>query len=165
MHEIRWARLEDVEDLGRVHAASYRDAYKEIMPADYLVKVAAEERARHFEHSLSQDMERTAIMLVNETAIGCLIINPSIEGFESTAEISAIYLLKEYQGSGYGTRLLDWAVERLKELGYIKVILWVLQENKAAIGFYERRSFEFDGTEREIYRSRNLRQMRFQKAL
>ncbi|MDB5054480.1 MAG: family N-acetyltransferase [Bacilli bacterium] len=163
MFEIRWAQLHDANILGFVHTQSYRDTYKGIMPNDFLQKFSLDKRVKCFELSLSQGIEQIAIMLVSGITVGFMMITPPNDFSKSQTEISAIYLLKQYQGQGYGKCLLDWGLARLKELGYKKVILWVLQENKDAIRFYERQNFEFDGTEREIFRGINLRQKRYQK--
>jgi len=56
-------------------------------------------------------------------------------------------------------------LERLRERSYDEVILWVLEENKNAIRFYERQGFECDDTVREIWRGRALRQVRYRKEL
>ncbi|MNH98542.1 putative acetyltransferase [compost metagenome] len=135
------------------------------MPIDFLQSVSADDKAQHFEILLNQNKEQIVIMLVDEIAAGCMMMDYSTEGTENLAEISSIYLLKEYQGLGYGKGLLDWGLERLRERGYQKVILWVLEENKHAIRFYERQNFKPDGTEREILRGKSLKQIRYQRAL
>jgi ribosomal protein S18 acetylase RimI-like enzyme len=100
-------------------------------------------------------------MMVDEKAIGLMIV--VLQNGEELAEISAIYLLENYSGKGYGKLLLNWGLDRIKELGYKNVFLWVLKENLNAIRFYERLGFLFDGTEREITRGKSLMQLRAQK--
>lgn len=44
-------------------------------------------------------------------------------------------------GKGYGKHLFKRRVEELKALGYDKIILWVLEDNKRARTFYEKNGF------------------------
>lgn len=59
-----------------------------------------------------------------------------------SAEIVALYVLKEYQGYGIGKALLN-AVQN--ELTEENIILFVLKGNENAIGFYEHVGFSFTG--------------------
>jgi GNAT superfamily N-acetyltransferase len=106
-------------------------------------------------------------MLMNEIAIGIMIINFHCDDVlhRKSAEISAIYLLKDYWGSGFGKLFLNWGTDKIRELGYANVFLWVLQENIKAINFYKHHNFEFDGTKREIIRGKSLTQLRYQKLI
>ncbi len=167
MIEIRWAQLEDVRDLGFVHSVSYRAAYKGIIPEEYLNLYTPIERERYYYNALIQGTEQIAIILVDNKAVGCLILKAcsDIDLQQSAGEISAIYLLPNCMGMGLGKHLLNWGINKLKELGYGIAVLWVLKDNKNAIRFYERQQLICDVTERQIYRGRNLLQIRYLKPL
>ncbi|RCW40639.1 GNAT family N-acetyltransferase [Paenibacillus prosopidis] len=167
MIEIRWAKLEDAQDLGFVHSESYRAAYKGIIPDEYLNQCTPIVRERYFYKALIQGTEQIAIMLVDNKAVGCMILKAcsDIDLQQCGGEISAIYLLQNYRGMGLGKHLLNWGIDKFKELGYGIAFLWVLKDNKNAIRFYEYQHFLCDGTERQIYRGRNLIQIRYQKTL
>lgn len=45
-------------------------------------------------------------------------------------------------------------MDRIKELGYANVFLWVLKDNLNARSFYKRQSFLSDGTDRAITRGK-----------
>ena len=167
MIEIRWAKLEDARDLGFVHSESYRNTYKGIMPDDYLNQYTPIVRERYFYKALIQGAEEIAIMLVDNKAVGCLILKACTDdGIQKCGgEIAALYLIQNYRGNGLGKHLLKWGIDKLKEGGYDTALLWVLKENKHAIRFYERQNFVHDGTERLINRGRQLIQIRYQKAL
>lgn len=49
---------------------------------------------------------------------------------------------------GLGTQLHSAAIERLRSLGFTSAMLWVLDGNEAAIGFYRRNGWAPDGTRR-----------------
>ena len=63
-------------------------------------------------------------------------------------EIFALYVLKDYYGKGVGQQLIQAAFAALD--GYQEIILWVLEDNKRAISFYEKMGFVFDGEEKVI---------------
>lgn len=42
---------------------------------------------------------------------------------ENTCELRKMYLLKQYQGHGYGKLLMDDALKKAKELGYFDIFL------------------------------------------
>ena len=65
-----------------------------------------------------------------------------------TGEIFALYVLKDYYGKGVGRQLIQAAFAALD--GYQEIILWVLEDNKRAIAFYEKMGFVFDGQEKVI---------------
>ena len=44
MIEIRWAQLEDIQELGLVYSEAYRNAYQGIIPDEYLNQVTPKVR-------------------------------------------------------------------------------------------------------------------------
>ena len=69
------------------------------------------------------------------------------EDLQGAGEIFAIYVLKEYYGTGAGKALMDKGIEILDK---DKVAVWVLKDNPRAIRFYEKCGFRSDGAEKEI---------------
>ena len=63
-------------------------------------------------------------------------------------EIFALYVLKDYYGKGVGRQLIQAAFAVLD--GYQEILLWVLEDNKRAIAFYEKMGFVFDGEEKSV---------------
>lgn len=163
--EVRWANYNDWKELGSVHSDSYRSAYKGIIPDDFLENFTAEKRQEYFQKVLSEGKEKIAIMFVDKKAIGFIIIGKCRdEDLDATyGEIWGIYLLKEYWGKGFGKRLINWGIDRIKENGYFRTALWVLKENENARRFYEHLGFIFDGKEKLIKRDKELVQVRYQK--
>lgn len=62
-----------------------------------------------------------------------------------TAYISMIIIQKAYQGQGIGSVLLDAMLADCKNASQQSVRLEVANENKKAIGFYEKRGFVREG--------------------
>ncbi|QGQ98151.1 N-acetyltransferase [Paenibacillus psychroresistens] len=122
---IRWAQMDDIHDLAYVYSESYRKAYVGIIPDEFLDQVSLNERDQYFRKSLSEDKQKIAIMSLDEKAIGLLIFDFQGEADlpENSAEILAIYLMKDYWGSGFGKLFLNWGMDRINELGYANVFL------------------------------------------
>jgi ribosomal protein S18 acetylase RimI-like enzyme len=62
--------------------------------------------------------------------------------------VMAIYVHPGMWGRGFGKALLLAALARLRSGGSAEVVLWAIEENGHAIGFYERLGFKPDGSVR-----------------
>ena len=102
---------------------------------------------------------------MDKKAIGFIVIGKCRDNDldDMYGEIWGIYLLKNYWGKGYGKRLINWGIDRIKEFGYYKTSLWVLKDNTNARRFYENLGFISDGAEKLITRGKELVQIRYQK--
>ena len=60
------------------------------------------------------------------------------EKYSEYGEIVSIYFLPDYIGKGYGRLLLNKCIKELKQCGFSKVLLWVLEDNHRARKFYEK---------------------------
>ena len=52
--------------------------------------------------------------------------------------LSKFYMLKQFRGSGYGTKAMDYIIERANELSLKKIVLTVNRKNRKTIGLYEK---------------------------
>jgi len=57
---------------------------------------------------------------------------------------------------------IHWGLNELKNRGYNKVTLWVLEENLNARRFYEKIGFKHDGTTKEITLGKKLKELRYE---
>jgi len=144
---IRRALPEDAYDYTVCHISIWQSAYKGIVPDEYLNNMSAEleQRVEKYKNTLSNpgDCEYYCVMLSNKM-IGFITINPC------TREIWAIYLSKEFWGSGYGKEMLDFSINRLNRERPSEISLWVFEDNGRARRFYEKNNFTFDGTKRSV---------------
>lgn len=163
--DIVKATADRAEDIGYVHAMSWRGAYRGIVPDEYLDNnFTPEKRAAVFKKVLqSGNTEYFYIAYLNGQPIGMLAIGKSRDddADDSTGEVGAIYLLPDYWGKRYGKQLMDFAVERFNELSCKKITLWVLEENKRARRFYEKYGFVSDGTKKELNIGKTLIAVRY----
>ncbi|MCR5816308.1 MAG: GNAT family N-acetyltransferase [Ruminococcus sp.] len=78
---------------------------------------------------------------------GMIIGTVAVSKLDSAScELKSLYLSAQYQGMGYGKKLLGYAIERAKKAGYKKMFLDSLSTSTKAISLYRR--FGFVDTER-----------------
>jgi ribosomal protein S18 acetylase RimI-like enzyme len=65
----------------------------------------------------------------------CGPLRDALAGFDG--ELYVLYVLKSFQGLGYGQRLVTRAAHDLASRGYHSLVAWVLKDNPAR-RFYER---------------------------
>lgn len=145
--EIRYLSSEDdLYKLSGVYEKSWKFAYNGILPQDYLDSIPAGRWAE----SVNRKGMYNLIATENGHIIGtCGFCRSRWEKYSNYGEIVSIYFLSKYTGKGFGKCLLDRAVIELKKMGYKSVILWVLEKNFRARGFYEKNGFIFSGEHME----------------
>jgi ribosomal protein S18 acetylase RimI-like enzyme len=146
------ATLNNVNDIGYVHAMSWKKAYQGIVPQPYLDQLTPESRSAFFKKVISISNHEFYLAYLSELPIGMMSIGKSRDDDldDHVGEVSAIYLMSDYWGKGYGRRMMDFAVNRLKNQSYQAVTLWVLEDNHRARTFYEKFGYVFDGKKEEV---------------
>lgn len=147
---IREMLPEDVDRKGYVHWKTWQETYTGLMPSEKMVTL---EKCREI---AKRWPENTLVAILEGNVIGFACYVP-YRGSDLTncGEVQAIYVLKEAQGYGIGRRLMDAALDKLSN--YDPIVLWVLNVNQNAIGFYEHYGFHLDGTSAEISVGTELR--------
>lgn len=163
MYTIRYADSKDARILGEIHSASWKEAYKGIIPDEILNSFTLEKREAFFRRALSEGWEEDAIIFNGNQALGLICIGRSRDSdlMDDFGEIWGIYLLPEYWNQGIGSRLIDWGINELKKRSYSHVSLWVLEKNMNARHFYERKGFRHDGTKKDIRIGIDLKEIRY----
>ncbi|MFC4811351.1 GNAT family N-acetyltransferase [Paenibacillus sp. GCM10023250] len=161
---IRWAVPEDWDKLGELQARSYHDAYRKLLPHEFLNRVTAESRQSECRERL-REPEHTGLLLVGHRAVGYISLRYPADARQMDGEVTALYLLREYWGRGLGQRLMAWGLERLREKGCALAGLWVLERNEGARRFYERQGFLADGARRVVTRGEEFVQLRYERMI
>ncbi len=141
--EVRYiTSTDDRMAISKVYEESWKYAYKDIIPRDYLDSIPEGRWASNID---SQDW-KTLVCVDNGRIVGTSSFCKSrFEQFQDWGEVISIYLLPGYIGKGYGKILMEATLSELKMQGYENVFLWVLEENIRARGFYERFGFLLTG--------------------
>jgi ribosomal protein S18 acetylase RimI-like enzyme len=141
---IRRAGPEDAEGITRAHLESWRSSYRELLPREVLEGLDFEQRLAGWRTGLEDP--RAAVFVAVEPEggriIGLCAVGANREPPESLpgyqGELYAIYLVEEAKRRGVGRALFQRGTEWLREHGRVPFVLWVLKDNAAARGFYER---------------------------
>lgn len=148
---IRTATSGDEYQLAQVHIRSWQEAYKDLVPQDYLDQLPAEleDRIKMWKGILENPQRWAWVAESSQGIIGFALFgpprDPDKEGF---VELGAIYLLASEKGKGIGFSLLSAGFNKMKDLGYSRAYCWVL-ENNPTIKFYERSGASYSGQTKE----------------
>ena len=148
--EVRPARADDVDDLGRVHVRAWQGAYRGVMPDDYLDALDPNERAAMWAEFLDrpQPDQRLHVVTADAGVVGFACFGTCRDSEDAAlGELYAINLDPSHWGRGLGRRLLSEVVHELAAFGDAAV-LWVVPENARARGLYESAGWVDDGGRR-----------------
>ncbi|MGO4886177.1 GNAT family N-acetyltransferase [Anaerobacillus sp. MEB173] len=152
--EIRKATEEDVLGIARVYVDGWKTTYRGLVPEDYLDGLSYEEAEQKWLNFLNAENEPFMYIAIREedNIIG-FVAGKSIDDENFGGELYALYLLEECRGLGVGRQLFSAIAKHFKEIGITSIMVWVMEQNKYGLGFYEsmggkeyfRRKSEFGG--------------------
>ena len=127
--------------MAHVHVDTWRTSYAGIVPDEHLNKLSYERcRAGWIEHLSNPQLETHAF--VAESPAGQIVAITSCGPLQEPlasfdGELYVLYVLKSFQGLGYGKLLVVRVAHDLASRGYHSLVVWVLKDNPAC-RFYER---------------------------
>ena len=138
---IRHAVPADAPGIAKVHVDSWRTTYAGIVPDEYLASLSYGARQKVWENVLMAHKPDNCIVVaatLDGAIVGFAHAGPEREGeMGYDAELYAIYLSQEHQGGGVGRLLTTAAARGVLNAGMTSMMLWVLEDNYNARGFYE----------------------------
>ena len=148
----------DAEAIARVRVDSWRETYRGMIPQAYLDAMKLEQSRALWEKVLTAGSTAVSVFVAERGAeivgfgSGNMLVEPK-HGFD--AELSAVYVRREFQRAGIGRRLVAETAVALsqRERGASSLIVWVIAGNKGARAFLERigaelvveQAFQWDG--------------------
>lgn len=162
---VRAAVSSDAPGIAAVHTQAWREAYAELLPADYPAGriITADSWRSHLE----EPGVAVVVAEMHGELVGFAAVGPATpEGGPREGTLAAIYLLAAYWGQGLGHRLHEAAVNALGDLGFGAAILWVFSDNARTIAFYDRHGWVADGaTLQEVIGGRTMQESRFRRPI
>ena len=165
---IRYAIAADVEEIAGIHVRAWQWAYRGQLDDAYLDGLSGSlpQRLRYWGRRIAngQPDERTWVADIDGHLVGFASTARSRDAGADveTAEVEAIYLEPEHVGTGVGNALFTHAIEDLRERGYARATLWVLETNARAIQFYQRAGWLPDGARKtDESPARTLHEVRY----
>jgi GNAT superfamily N-acetyltransferase len=146
---IRPARLADAAAVAAVHLKSFRAGNGPHLPAEAVAVRMPERNLAEWQGVLAHLPERAAILVaeIDERLVGVAGAGPARDlDPAATGELYALYVHPDVWGNGYGFALHEAAVRHLAAKGFGSAVLWVLDGNRRARRFYERRGWRTDGS-------------------
>lgn len=134
---IRRAREADLGGLSKVFDASWREAYRGIIPGVALERLIST-RDRAWWRGALRRGRPIAVVETGELVVGYAAYGRTrSRSLGTEAEIDELYLLPEYQGVGLGRRLFRAVRNDLADHGLPRLGVWSLEDNARASAFYE----------------------------
>jgi ribosomal protein S18 acetylase RimI-like enzyme len=163
VNHVRYANINDSMVLGSIHSQSFKQAYKDIIPNAILENFTAEKREKYIQKSIIDGTEEYILILKDNEPSGFMCIGKCRdEDLDSSfGEVWGIYLLPLFWNQGLGMELVNWGIQELRQRGFEKISLWVLEENINARRFYEKLGFIHDGAVKEISIGKSLNEYRY----
>ncbi len=163
---IRTASVADAERIAAVHIASWREAYADVVPQEYLDSLDHAARTEQWRETFTYLDRGTSVWVAEEEreVLGFASLGPSRDedADRTTMEIYTIYLEPSAWGRGVARELMRTVLAALPPGA--AVTLWVLAANERAQVFYRRNGFTADGVERmEEIGGQHFREVRYRR--
>jgi len=143
---FRPMKRRDARQVASIEARAWKTAYRGIIDPGVLRGMQPD--SPRWEARLREGRHRIWVCADGSDVLGYSMTGPNGDrdlepGF--AGEVFALYVDPVMQGRGIGRLLLDGSFEGLEADGFLWGVVWVLEANDAARGFYERCGLELDG--------------------
>lgn len=151
----REANVAECAAVAKVHVRSWHESFAALVPQSVMERITVERRTNAFEERFQSDSYKMYVAEVVEQGIigfaDCGEPRDKIDNYQ--AELYAIFLLPEFQGSGVGRRLFSMCVDSVVKSGKSSMYLLAF-ENSPYRSFYDKmggqlvskRPVEIEGT-------------------
>jgi len=119
-----------------IHSISWKESHRAFCTPDF-TEMHTPDRQREY-LSGKMDGGTKIYMLVEDRPVGIVSVTDSL--------IEDLYVLPDMQNRGYGTKLLQYAMEQCRDTP----VLWILENNTGAERLYRRMGFRKTGRRNRI---------------
>lgn len=133
---IRAAEPADATGITAVHDEAWRGTYRGIIPGIALERLVEQRGPKWWGRQISR--QRNILVLEHHGKIAGYAtfgINRS-RSLRVLGEIYELYIRPTHQGLGFGAKLFDAARDRLEAARLGHLVIWALEQNDQAVGFY-----------------------------
>jgi len=135
--KIRKARLGDEKDIANVVVSTWKVAYKDILPDEFLKSLTTERHEKILREHIEKQTETVLVLEDDDERIVGMISGGKDRSGLYDCEVVAIYIIPEHQKKGYGKELFKALIREYKKNSYKTMIVWAFKENKDQ-KFYEK---------------------------
>lgn len=154
---VRKAVLADAPALATVNVASWRHAYRGIVPDSVLDGMDVVRRRQGWARWLAMPPPDAVFVATDggdEVVAYCAVcgVREAVDAHPAlpTGELAAIYADPAVLGSGAGHAVHEAGMASLADAGLRHAVLWVFEDNDPARRFYERHGWTCDGVRVEF---------------
>ena len=122
---------DDLPRAGRIHSESWKESHRSFCTAEFVERHSVEAQTEYLRREMAAG--KRVWMLIDESPVGIVSVQGSL--------IENLYILPEFQGKGYGTILLHFAMAQCED----RPTLWILDNNEGAYRLYARNGFRKTG--------------------
>jgi GNAT superfamily N-acetyltransferase len=135
--QVRRATPVDADAIARFQTGSWREAYRGLVPQEYLDRVGVDERRVRWRDRLVSGDREVAVAEQGGAVVGVVswVTAGTLEGLE----LASLYVATGHHGTGLASTLLGVAI------GTKPAHLWVFEDNPRAQAFYGKHGFVFHG--------------------
>ena len=146
---LREATPADAEAVARVYVASWNEGFADLMPP----RVLNPEQVTRWARDLDAGPVRWRLAESGGSVIGFVGTGPSRDPIEpDLGELDTIAVAPSAWRLGVGRRLMNSAIEILRDADYSQGILWTLADYQQGRNFYEATGWRSSGEARDFGR-------------
>jgi len=145
----RLATADDAEALAELGVRTFTDTFGHLYQPGDLEIFLQNHSPENWDKALSDPAFEVCVAEQDGTLVGYVKLGPPHLPFEprgEAAELRQLYVVEEVKGQGVADALIQWVIERARDLGADNLYLSVFTENHRARRFYEKYGFEPEGT-------------------
>jgi GNAT superfamily N-acetyltransferase len=165
---IRAATVDDATGIAEVLVASWRSAYRGLLPQELLDGLNVERRAAQWRRDIQNQASAVYVAADPPGRLGGFIaVGPSQDqdAAGTVGALFAVYLTPRLWSRGIGGRLYAAGIAALAAR-FEEATLWVLDSNARARAFYERHGWQLDGAvKRETFDGIDVGVVRYRRPL
>ncbi len=169
----RLAWPDDAASIARVQLAGWREMYADLLPAEVLDSLDADEFTARWTALLTAPKDarmRVLVALERADVRGFALVHPSADPDAdqvADGEVGELVIDPEHRGEGHGSRLLQAAVDTLRADRFTRVRWWITSTDDALREFVASSGWEPDGAHRELQdeSGRTVKQVRLHTSL
>ena len=127
---------QNIMDAAIIHSISWRESHRDFCTPEFIESHSPERQLRYIRDKMNKGTK--FFMLVEEVPAAVVSVTDSL--------IEDLYVLPEKQNLGYGTKLLQFALDQCSDTPS----LWILENNTDAERLYNRMGFTRTGRRNAI---------------
>ena len=127
---IRPSQIRDAHSISGIYVKSWQDTYLSVVPYGYLYSMSVSQHAQAFLNELKSNQIASFVAEDAGRVIGFITGGYERNGDSIySGEIYTLYVLKNHQRQGIGTKLAGALAKRLHNLGIYSIVVQVLKQN------------------------------------